>query len=90
MPVAFRTFQSFLEVGFILREDVIKHQWQYKYSIISAEGTGASEFLFDPFFSLELAPADRGVKKKTVDEHLFVFRKPGESEKTKKFKESMF
>jgi len=30
VPVAFRTLQSFLEVGFILREDIIKHQWQCK------------------------------------------------------------
>jgi hypothetical protein len=48
VPVAFRTLQSFLGVGFILREDIIKHQWQCKYSIISAEGAGASEFLFLP------------------------------------------
>lgn len=26
VPVAFRTLNSFLEVGFILREDIIKHQ----------------------------------------------------------------
>ena len=48
VPVAFRTLQLFLEIGFILREDIIKHQWQCKYSIISAEGAGASEFLFLP------------------------------------------
>jgi hypothetical protein len=49
VPVAFRTLNSFLEVGFILREDIIKHQWQCKYGIRSAEGAGFGEFLFDPF-----------------------------------------
>ncbi|UCE36189.1 MAG: hypothetical protein JSW00_11655 [Thermoplasmata archaeon] len=47
-----------------------KHQWQCDYGIISTEGAGASEFLFDPFFSFELAPADRGAKKKTVGEEV--------------------
>jgi DNA modification methylase len=30
IPIAFRTMQSFLDVGFILREDVIKRQWKTK------------------------------------------------------------
>jgi hypothetical protein len=30
IPVAFRVLQAFLDVGFILREDVIKHQWKMK------------------------------------------------------------
>ena len=30
-----------------------------------AEGVGSSEFLFDPFFSLELEPSHRGAMKKT-------------------------
>ena len=27
IPVAYRTMQSFLEAGFVLKEDIIKHQW---------------------------------------------------------------
>jgi hypothetical protein len=57
IPMTFRTLQSFLEVGFILREDIIKHQWQCKYSIIHTEGAGLTEFLFNPFFSLEVKPS---------------------------------
>lgn len=30
IPIAFRTMQSFLEAGFILREDIIKRQWKTK------------------------------------------------------------
>jgi hypothetical protein len=30
IPVAFRVMQAFLDVGFVLREDVIKHQWKMK------------------------------------------------------------
>ncbi len=30
VPIAFRVMQAFLDVGFILREDVIKHQWNTK------------------------------------------------------------
>jgi len=30
VPLAFRVMQAFLDVGFILKEDIIKHQWQCK------------------------------------------------------------
>ncbi len=30
IPVAFRTLNSFLEAGFVLRKNIIKHQWQCK------------------------------------------------------------
>jgi len=30
VPIAFRVMQSFLDVGFILKEDIIKHQWRCK------------------------------------------------------------
>ncbi len=72
IPVAFRTLNSFLEVGFILREDIIKHQWQCKSTPYWVKKSMESNFLM------------------IMHEHLFVFRKPGEGEKTKKFKESMF
>ena len=28
VPIAFRVMQAFLDVGFILKEDIIKHQWR--------------------------------------------------------------
>jgi DNA modification methylase len=30
VPIAFRVMERFLEVGFILKEDIIKHQWKMK------------------------------------------------------------
>jgi len=30
VPIAFRTLGAFLSAGFVLREDIIKHQWQCK------------------------------------------------------------
>lgn len=30
VPIAFRVMQSFLDAGFILKEDIIKHQWRCK------------------------------------------------------------
>jgi hypothetical protein len=72
IPVAYRTLGSFLEVGFILREDIIKHQWQCKSTPYWVKKSMESNFLMI-----------------IMHEHLLVFRKPGEGEKTKKFKESM-
>jgi len=71
VPVAYRTLNSFLEVGFILREDIIKHQWQCKSTPYWVKKSMESNFLM------------------IMHEHLFVFRKPAENEKTNKFKESM-
>ena len=71
IPVAYRTLNSFLEVGFILREDIIKHQWQCKSTPYWVKKSMESNFLM------------------IMHEHLFVFRKPGDGEKVKKFKESM-
>jgi hypothetical protein len=72
IPVAYRTLNSFLEAGFILREDIIKHQWHCKSTPYWVKKSMESNFLM------------------IMHEHLFVFRKPGENEKVKKFKESMF
>jgi hypothetical protein len=62
---------SFLEAGFILREDIIKHQRQCKSTPFWVKKSMERNFLM------------------IMHEHLFVFRMPGEGEKTKKFKESM-
>ena len=45
VPVAFRTLNSFLEVGFILREDIIKHQWQCKSTPYWVKKSMESNFL---------------------------------------------
>ena len=45
IPVAYRTLNSFLEVGFILREDIIKHQWQCKSTQYWVKKSMESNFL---------------------------------------------
>jgi hypothetical protein len=45
VPVAFSTLNSFLEVGFILGEDIIKHQWQCKSTSYWVKKSMESNFL---------------------------------------------
>ena len=45
IPVSYRTLNSFLEVGFILREDIIKHQWQCKSTPYWVKKSMESNFL---------------------------------------------
>jgi len=63
IPVAIPVMQAFLNVGFLLREDVIKLQWKTK---VTRERWGGSRHNF-----LRIA-----------HEHLFIFRKPDEDERT--------
>ncbi len=88
VPVAFRTMQVFLESGFILREDIIKHQWKTKTTREKWEGLTkvAEECWVD---------IDRKVRKYYMDfyllyyEHLFIFRKPDKNENLDQYKDSM-
>lgn len=87
VPIAFRTMQAFLEVGFILREDIIKYQWKTKTTREKWQGLTkvADECWVD---------IDKN-KKYYMDfyllyyEHLFIFRKPEKGEDVRKYKESM-
>lgn len=71
VPISFRTMQSFLDVGFILKENIIKAQHNTKTAPLWKNMSIRYNFLL------------------LAHEHLFVFRKPEENEKLKKFKESM-
>ncbi len=87
VPIAFRVMQQFLDVGFILREDVIKCQWRMKRSrekwmklVKAAEGCWVEK--------------PKGRRRWTdflliSHEHLFIFRKPLEDEDTSKYVLSM-
>ncbi|MCX8185319.1 MAG: DNA methyltransferase [Sulfolobales archaeon] len=87
VPVAFRTMQAFLDAGFILREDVIKHQWKTKTTREKWSGLTkvADEYWVD---------IDKN-KRYYMDfyllsyEHLFIFRKPTKEEDVRRYKESM-
>lgn len=45
VPIAFRVMQAFLQTGFILKEDVIKHQWRCKSTPFWTEKSKANNFL---------------------------------------------
>ena len=70
VPITPRVLMSFLEAGFILREDIIKLQWKMK---------STRERWFGKKYDFYLIG----------HEHLYVFRKQDEGERTAKFKESM-
>jgi len=70
VPISVRVLQSFFEAGFILKEDIIKKQWQCKTTGFWTNKSKENNFLL------------------IMHEHLFVFRKPEEDEKLKKFQES--
>ena len=87
VPIAFRVMQQFLDVGFILREDVIKCQWRMKRSREKWMGLvkAAEECWIEK---------PQGRKHWTdflliSHEHLFIFRKPLEDEDTSKYVLSM-
>ena len=88
VPIAFRTMQVFLESGFILREDIIKHQWKTKTTREKWEGLTkvAEECWVD---------IDKKSIKYYMDfyllyyEHLFIFRKPEKNENLRYYKDSM-
>ncbi|MEM3039241.1 MAG: DNA methyltransferase [Candidatus Methanomethylicaceae archaeon] len=87
VPLAFRVMQGFLDAGFILREDVIKHQWKVRKSGERWKGlakTAEECWAEEPFG-----------KRYWTDflliyhEHLFVFRKPKKGEVLEKLSNSM-
>ncbi len=45
VPIAFRVMQAFLDAGFILKEDIIKHQWRCKSTPYWIEKSLKSNFL---------------------------------------------
>ena len=89
VPIAFRVMQAFLDVGFILKEDIVKCQWKTKVTREKWEGLSktSDECWVD---------IDRKARKgRYTDfyllyyEHLFIFRKPEENEDVKKYRDSM-
>ncbi|MCX8182530.1 MAG: DNA methyltransferase [Candidatus Methanomethyliaceae archaeon] len=87
VPLAFRVMQCFLDAGFILREDIIKHQWKVKKSGEKWKGLAKTA---------EECWVDKPANKRfwtdfllIYHEHLFVFRKPKKGEKLEGFIYSM-
>lgn len=89
VPISFRVMQYFLEVGFILREDVMKYQWKTK--VTRERWTGLSKVAEEQW--VDINKQDK--KGRYTDflllsyEHLFIFRKPEQHEDIGSLKSSM-
>ncbi|MBS7288729.1 MAG: DNA methylase [Candidatus Freyarchaeota archaeon] len=87
VPIAFRVMQQFLDAGFILREDIIKCQWNVKESVKKWAGLAKT--------AEECWVEKPKGKRYWTDflliyhEHLFIFRKPEKNENFNKYKLSM-
>jgi DNA modification methylase len=89
VPIAFRVMEEFLDVGFVLREDVIKLQWKTKTT--RERWTGLSKVAEETWVDI-----DKTTKKTFYTdflllsyEHLFIFRKPQKKEDLSRLKLSM-
>ena len=87
VPIAFRVMMEFLKAGFILKEDVIKMQWNMKTTRQKWSGLVETS---DAYWGEK----PEGKKYWTdflliLHEHLFIFRKPKPDEDTSKYKYSM-
>lgn len=87
VPIAFRVMQQFLDVGFLLREDIIKLQWKVKKS--GEKWVGLTKNAEENWVE---KPKD---KKFWTDflliyhEHLFIFRKPKKNEDLRPYRCSL-
>jgi len=87
VPIAFRVMMEFLKTGFILKEDVIKVQWNPKTTRQKWSGLVETSDIY-------WGEKPEGKKYWTdflliLHEHLFIFRKPKLDEDTSKYKYSM-
>lgn len=87
VPIAFRVMQQFLDVGFILKEDVVKIQWHTKTT--REKWVGLTKTAYESWVGRSED------KKHDVDfyliahEHLFIFRKPNKNEDLSYYKDSL-
>ncbi|MEM2849153.1 MAG: DNA methyltransferase [Candidatus Bathyarchaeia archaeon] len=87
VPIAFRVMQQFLDVGFILREDIIKVQWHTKTT--GRKWAGLAKTAEECWVE---KPQDRRYWTDFYligHEHLFVFRKPSDGEENEDYKDSV-
>ncbi|MEM0472878.1 MAG: DNA methyltransferase [Sulfolobales archaeon] len=87
IPIAFRVMQQFLDVGFILKEDIIKIQWNTK--VTGEKWAGLAK-------TAEECWVEKPQNKRhwtdfylIAHEHLFIFRKPGKDEKIERYRYSI-
>ena len=89
VPIAFRVMQAFLDIGFILREDIVKYQWKTKAT--REKWMGLSETADQCWINID----KKARKGRYTDfyllfyEHLFIFRKPEKEENLSLVKDSI-
>jgi len=89
IPIAFRVMQAFLDVGFILREDVMKYQWRTKSTREKWEGLSKTAEKCWVDIDKEGKKGHYTDFMLLIHEHLFIFRKPAKDEDVSEFKGSM-
>ena len=88
VPIAFRVMQAFLDVGFILREDIVKYQWKTKTT--REKWGGLTKVAEECWVDI-----DKEKREYYMDfyllfyEHLLILRKPADNEDISKYMESM-
>ncbi len=87
VPIAFRVLQQFLDVGFILREDIIKCQWNVKRS--GQKWVGLAKTAEECWVEKPKGKSYWTDFLLIYHEHLFVFRKPKGDEDLRDHKLSM-
>lgn len=87
VPIAFRVMQQFLDVGFILKEDIIKVQWNTK--VTGEKWTPLARSASECWVEKPPEGQRRTDFYLISHEHLFVFRKPEKSEEVSRYKYSM-
>jgi len=89
VPIAFRVMQAFLDAGFILREDIVKYQWNTKTT--REKWGGLTKTADECWINID----KKARRRYYMDfyllyyEHLFIFRKPEKNENLTRYKDSM-
>ncbi|MEM1927537.1 MAG: DNA methyltransferase [Acidilobaceae archaeon] len=87
VPIGFRVMQQFLDAGFILKEHIVKVQHHMKKTREKWAGVARTA---EECWVCEPEDEERKADFYLIaHEHLLVFRKPGRSEDTKKYRLSM-
>jgi DNA modification methylase len=87
VPIAFRVMQQFLEAGFILREDIIKVQWNTKTTGRKWAGLARTA---DECWVEKPENKDYWTDFYLIaHEHLFIFRKPSKGEELDEYRDSI-
>lgn len=86
VPISFLVMRQFLDVGFLLKEDVIKIQWRTKET--GRKWVGLAKTACECWVEESKDRRNRVDFYLLAHEHLFIFRKPREDESVEEYKYS--